>query len=33
LRFASIAMVGFREDSHLQGIRHAGRTNCKRLTE
>ena len=27
LRFASIAMVGFREDLHLQGIRHAGRTD------
>ena len=27
LRFTSIAMVSFREDFHLQGVRHAGRTN------
>jgi hypothetical protein len=26
LRFASIAMVSFWEDFHLQGVRHAGRT-------
>jgi len=27
LRFASIAMASFWEDLHLQGVRHAGRTN------
>ena len=27
LRFASIAMVSFWEDFHLQGVPHAGRTN------
>ena len=30
LRFASVAMVSFWEDLHLQGICHAGRTNQRR---
>jgi hypothetical protein len=29
LRFASIAMASFREDFHLQGEHHAGRTRAR----
>ena len=32
LRFASVAMVGFWEDLHLLGLRHAGRTHKKNPT-